>query len=48
MTEINFQEFREGTDLYPEVKTWLESQGFKEVWSCLIGDNWQGNILFAR
>lgn len=46
-TEVNFQEFWHGSVHYNTLKTWLEEQGFKEVWQD-IKAGWNGNVLFSR
>lgn len=46
-TEVNLQRFWKGCVLYSELKDWLETQGFVEIWSEIIPD-WQGNALFLN
>lgn len=46
-TEVNLQEFWEGAVQYKELKSWLESQGFTEIWSDIV-PTWHGNVLFVR
>jgi FkbM family methyltransferase len=48
LIEVNGQEFRTGTALYPEVREWLESQGFMQVWISCEPVEWQANALFVR
>ncbi len=45
-TEVNHCELYEGCGLYPQYKSWLESQGFMAVAEDF--DTWSGNALFVR
>lgn len=45
--EVNYQELLEGEPLYQEVKSWMEDQGFHEIWHQKMG-NFQANVIFAR
>jgi FkbM family methyltransferase len=44
-TEVNLQPFWEDCVQYSELKNWLESQGFTEIWKDLV-PSWHGNALF--
>lgn len=44
-TEVNLQPFWENCVQYHELKNWLESQGFAEIWKDLV-PSWHGNALF--
>lgn len=46
-TEVNFQKFWEGCVTYPELKKWLENEGFVNIWEDIVPD-WQGNVVFVR
>lgn len=46
-TEINFNRFWEKCVLYEDLKSFLVTQGFVEVWRD-ISPNWNGNVLFVR
>lgn len=44
-TEVNLQPFWEGCVQYQELKDWLESKGFTEIWKDIV-PSWHGNALF--
>jgi FkbM family methyltransferase len=46
-TEVNIQRFWNDCVCYEELKSWLISQGFEEIW-CEIVPHWQGNALFVN
>jgi FkbM family methyltransferase len=46
-TEVNIQKFWNHCVCYEELKNYLSSQGFKEIWR-EICPNWQGNALFIN
>jgi FkbM family methyltransferase len=46
-TEVNLQPFWDGCVQYDELKNWLESQGFIELWKDIV-PSWHGNALFSR
>ena len=46
-TEVKIQKFREEAVLYKDLKKWLNSQWFVEIWSEVI-PNWGGNALFVK
>lgn len=46
-TEVNIQRFWNGCVCYNELKRWLATQGFEEIWREII-PGWQGNALFLN
>lgn len=46
-TEVSLKELYEGTSLYPEFRSWLESQGFRVEREELAWED-AGNVLFVR
>ncbi len=46
-TEVNFSQRYENTPLYPEVTTWLTTQGFTIAHTIRNNEHW-GNVLFVR
>ena len=46
-TEVNLQRFWEECVMYEELKNYLESKGFYQIWSD-ITPNWHGNALFVK
>ena len=46
-TEVNIQRFWNGCVCYEELKKWLATKGFEEIW-CEIIPHWQGNALFLN
>jgi len=47
-TEINFQRFRKGGCLFAELDSFMHSQGFHIVHKWTRGENWNGDVLFAK
>ncbi len=45
--EVNLNIFWEKCVLHKEMKEWLESRGFEQVWEDMMPD-WQGNVLFVN
>ena len=51
MTELESVELYEGQGQYPELKQWLEAQGFRIIaanFDPAKGDPWAGDAVFAR
>jgi len=51
MTELESVELYEGQGQYPELKQWLEAQGFRMIatnFDPAKGDPWAGDAVFAR
>lgn len=46
-TEVNLQNFWQGTVLYQDLKEYLEQKGFTEIWKDIV-PHWHGNALFVR
>lgn len=46
-TEVNLQRFWEGCVMYEELKAWMATQGFIEIWSDIV-PLWHGNALFLN
>lgn len=46
-TEVNLQPFWEGCAQYEDLKSWLETQGFVQIWKDIV-PHWHGNALFTR
>ncbi|MCL4380492.1 FkbM family methyltransferase [Candidatus Dependentiae bacterium] len=46
-TEVNLQKFWHDCVQYQELKSWLESNGFEEIWKD-ITPHWHGNVLFKK
>jgi hypothetical protein len=47
LTEVSLRELYEGCPLYPQYKSWLESEGFKVVIEDFSHRYW-GDALFVR
>lgn len=46
-TEVNLQNFWQGTVLYQDLKKYLEQKGFTEIWKDIV-PHWHGNALFVK
>ena len=47
--EVNFREYWKNMPMYEEVKTWIEKQGFIEIWkSHTPRQKGQANVIFVR